>query len=144
MRLSLNLVDRIKNILSKKGMLLTVVLAVVGILLISLPGGDTGANAEDTEITLDEYKAKLEGELVDMCRSVKGVGKCQVMITFLRGEENTYKGSLLVESKPPRVLGVSVVCEGADSNSVKANLTEMICALFDIGSNRVAVLRLEN
>ncbi len=140
----MNLVDKIKGVLSKKGMILTVVLALVGILLISLPQGDKGVVGADTEITLDEYKAKLEGELVDMCRSVKGVGKCRVMITFLRGEENTYKGSLLVESKPPCVLGVSVVCEGADSNNVKASLTEMICALFDIGANRVAVLKLEN
>lgn len=139
----MNLVDKIKKALTNKGMVFTIALVLVGILLISLPQDNTAIKNDD-EITLDEYKARLEEELSDMCRSVKGVGKCYVMITFLRGEENTYKGSLLIESKPPRVLGVSIVCQGADSNNVRASLTEMICALFDIGANRVAVLKMEN
>ena len=85
----------------------------------------------------------LEGELVDMCEQVSGVGKCKVMITFERGAENVYKGSQLTESSPPKVLGVSVICTGGASESVKAELTGMICALFSIGANRVAILPME-
>ncbi len=145
MRLSLNLVEKIKELFKKKGVLLTAVLIAVGVLLISLPMGGAEQSANVTEkITLEEYKANLEGELSSMCERAEGVGRCRVMITLSRGEENTYKGSLLVESKPPRVLGVSVICEGGGSPTVKASLTEMICALFDIGTNRVAVLKLEN
>ena len=139
----MNSVDKIKDFLGKWGVVFTVLLVLVGILLVALPEGDKNEENGAYELTLTEYKAWLEGELSDMCHSVRGVGKCRVMITFLRGEENTYKGSLLVESKPPRVLGVTVICEGADSSSVRANLTEMICALFDIGSNRVAILKLD-
>jgi stage III sporulation protein AG len=47
----------------------------------------------------------------------------------------------LTESRPPLVLGVTVVCSGGDSDHVRARLTEMITALFDIPSNRVAVLK---
>lgn len=139
----MSLVEKIKNMLGKKGALLTLILAVIGVLLILIPTGSEEARADDM-VTLEEYKLKLEDELTDLCHSVKGVGRCRVMVTFLRGEENTYKGSVLIESKPPRVLGVSIVCQGADNDSVRAYLTEMICALFDIGANRVAVLRLEN
>ena len=65
------------------------------------------------------------------------------MITFERGEERTYKGSQIIETKPPRVLGVSVLCEGGASDRVRAEITEMLCALFDIGANRVSVLPLK-
>ena len=66
------------------------------------------------------------------------------MVTFSRGEENTYKGSKLTESRPPEVLGVTVVCDGGDNATVRARLTEMLSALFGIGSNRIAVLPSKN
>lgn len=104
----------------------------------------TEAEKNSQVITLEEYKEKLEGELSSLCSDVKGVGKCKVFITFERGEQSTYKGSVVIESKPPKVLGVTVVCRGADSEYVKSELTAMITALFDIGSNRVAVLKLNS
>ena len=118
-------------------------IGVLGLILIFIP--TSGGNSESKEETdsLTEYKLMLEGELVDMCEQVSGVGKCKVMITFERGAENVYKGSQLTESSPPKVLGVSVICTGGASESVKAELTGMICALFSIGANRVAILPME-
>ena len=93
---------------------------------------------------LNEYKERLEGELADICSSVSGVGKCRVTVTFERGEERVYKGSSLIESKPPKVMGVTVVCKGADSDNVRAEIVGMMSALFDIGANRIAVLKLNS
>ena len=93
---------------------------------------------------LNEYKERLEGELADICSSVSGVGKCRVTVTFERGEERVYKGSSLIESKPPKVMGVTVVCRGADSDNVRAEIVGMMSALFDIGANRIAVLKLNS
>ena len=90
----------------------------------------------------DADPAAVEEELADMCSSVSGVGRCKVTVTFERGEERVYKGSLLIESKPPKVLGVTVVCKGADSDLVRAEIVGMMSALFDIGANRIAVLKL--
>jgi len=129
-----------------KKSLLPLLLAVLGVALIffsSFGGADKQDDGKE-EKSLDEYKAELEEEIRSLCASVDGVGKCKVFITFERGEERVYKGSTLIEVKPPQVQGVTVVCRGADNDTVRCRITEMITALFDIGSNRVAVLKLNS
>lgn len=120
-------------------------LILLGILLIIISSfaGD-GDGASDAECSLDKYRIGLEEDLKSLCHSVEGVGRCKVFITLERGEQNTYRGSSVVETKPPKVLGVTVVCDGADRDSVKRDLTDMCTSLFGIGSNRVAVLKLNS
>ena len=121
------------------------VAVLVGILLIFMASAARGDPKESEEtLTLEEYKVELDARVASMCSAVEGVGKCKVFITFERGEYKTYKGSVLTESRPPKVLGVSVVCAGADSFYVQNALTEMLTALFDVGSNRIAVLKLNS
>lgn len=120
-------------------------LLILGILMLVF-SSSLGVEEEkkETEESLGEYKQKLESELADICSSVKGVGKCRVSVSFERGEERVYKGSALIESKPPKVMGVTVVCRGADSDAVRAEIVGMMSALFDIGTNRIAVLKLNS
>jgi len=92
---------------------------------------------------VEEYKRTLEGELEELCTSVRGVGRCRVTVTFSEGESLQYKGSSLIGSTPPRVMGVTVVCEGADRDSVREAISECMCSLFDIRSNRVCVLKMK-
>ena len=121
-------------------------LIAVGIILIFISSsfGNQKADNKTDEITLDEYKERLEEDISSICSDVSGVGKCRVFITLERGEQNTYKGSSVIETKPPKVLGVTVVCRGADSDYVRSELTDMLTALFDIGANRVAILKLNS
>ena len=128
-----------------KKILLVALIALIGILLIFISSRENEDSVpETTGISLDEYKERLEGEVASICSSVEGVGKCRVIISFERGEETVYKGSSVVEIKPPKVKGVIVACRGADNDNVKAELTDMMTALFDIGSNRVAILKLNS
>ncbi len=113
---------------------------LVGLFLISAPFSEAAEEASRTD-PLEEYKKTLEAEVASLASGVKGVGKCRVLITFERGAQYTYKSGELVETRPPLVLGVTVVCSGAESDLVRARLTEMLTALFDIPSNRVAVLK---
>ena len=92
--------------------------------------------------SLEEYKSELEEELEKLCSSVSGVGKCKVTVSFSSGEESVYKNGKLQETKPPKILGVAVACRGADSTKVRRELTELFTALYDIPSNRVAILKL--
>ena len=137
------LVSKFKNYKNNKKLSMVVLLFALGIMLIAISGA-TGNDAVENVPSLAQYKAELEDEVENMCSSVRGVGKCRVMITFERGEENTYKGSSLIESKPPKVMGISVVCRGADSLEVTRALVDMLTALFDIGSNRISVLKLNS
>ena len=128
-----------------KKTLSVILLLIVGIfLLIFSSSGFSEKSTERSVDTLAEYKRSLENELAEMCSSVRGVGKCRVSVSFERGEERLYKGSNLIESKPPKVMGVTVVCKGGDSDAVKAEVVDMMSALFGIGSNRIAVLKLNS
>ena len=122
-----------------------IVLFLLGALLLacSAIGGERNAEKESVD-SLAEYKVALEEELARLCSSVEGVGRCTVTVSFERGEEKLYKGSTLIETKPPRVMGITVVCSGADSDGVRASLTSMLSALFDVGTNRISVLKLNS
>lgn len=144
-RWSLNLISKIKTALgNKRAVIIILALTVIGAVLLCIPGGsgDRDENGVKNE-ELSEYKLRLEDELADICSSVAGVGRCRIMVTFERGAENVYKGTQLIESSPPRVSGVTVVCDGGDGSAVRGTLTEMISALFGIGKNRIAVLELK-
>jgi len=122
-----------------KKILIIAVLLLMGLFFsISFGGEDSTAEVQ----TLDGYKEKMEEELKKLCSSIDGVGKCTVTVSFSKGEESTYKSGKLVETKPPKVLGVAVACRGAESARVRQSLTELFTSLFDIPTNRVAILKL--
>lgn len=130
------------SVLKKNKRLAVCFFALLVLLLLAslLPGYQ---EKTDESFSLSEYKAKLEQELSELCSSVDGVGKCYVYITFEKGAENIYKSGELIESRPPRVLGVSVVCKGADSSAVRHELAELFTSIFGIGTNRVKILKLK-
>ena len=133
----------VKNyVTSNKKTLLVIALFVFGIIMLVFSSSVfSEKEAVETETDLEEYRERLEAELADICSSVSGVGKCRVMITFERGAEKIYKGSVLIESRPPNFMGVTVVCKGAESDAVRAEIVNMMTALFDIGANRISVLK---
>ena len=140
----MKLLDKLKILFKEKYRLIFVVLvAAVGVALVLFSlGGTKEEEVEKSSQSLAEYKAELEKELESACSSIRGVGRCEVIVTFSRGAENTYKGTNLIESKPPEVMGVSVICEGADSDEVRAGIVGMMSSLFSIGTNRVSVMKL--
>lgn len=129
---------------NKKSVLIFFLFVLGIIMLIFSSSVFSDENEEQKAEELVEYKAKLELELAEVCSSVSGVGRCKVTVSFERGEERIYKGSLLIESKPPKVMGVAVVCRGADSDKVRGEIVNIMCALFDIGANRVTVSKLNS
>ena len=112
---------------------------------------ETSANAFD----LATYKTTLEGEVKELCASVRDVGDVTVSLYFETGEEYVYASDktasggkdyvlssgdgLLLSVKLPPVSGVSVVCEGGDDKAVQKTLTDLLTSLFGIGANRVHI-----
>ena len=121
--------------------MLIAALVVLGIIvmLLSLLGGEDTASTE----ALSDYKKRLEDEIEELCSSVEGAGRCRVTVTFEEGESFEYRGTAVVGSAPPKVLGVTVVCEGGGSPEVCAGISRAMVALFDIGTNRVCVLKMK-
>lgn len=120
--------------------MLLLLAAGVALAVLSFAISDTDSGAE--ALSLEEYKARCESQLAELCSDIEGVGRCRVMISFAEGEQLEYKGGKLISSSPPRVLGVTVLCRGADSSTVRAQVSELCSALFDIGKNRICVLKL--
>ena len=102
---------------------------------------------EDAEV----YRASLESRLEELCASVSGVSSPDVFITLDSGEVSEYAANgsgqyvvsggdgLLVSRKMPRICGVAVVCVGGERTEIKRELTELISAALNIGSNRIHV-----
>lgn len=52
------------------------------------------------------------------------------------------QGGIVIRRTEPRVRGVAVVCKGAGSEKVKAQIIEAVTALLDISSARVSVAKM--
>ena len=123
----------------KRKLLMIIALGLGIIILLFSLGGNSSENTKKSR-TLEEYKRELEAELSELCESIDGAGKCMVSVSFSSGESLEYHGSDISGSTPPKVLGVTVICEGGNNSRVKADICDCMMSLFDIGSNRVCVL----
>lgn len=110
-----------KYILSGKGGVLAAALAAAGLLLL-LFGGVGG---EKTDVTPE---ASLEAQIAELCSATEGVGECRAMVTY--GDDG-------------EVFAVAVLCEGAESAEVRADIKELVGSLFGIGANRISVVKIK-
>ncbi|MBO5907927.1 MAG: hypothetical protein J6Q85_07255 [Clostridia bacterium] len=97
-----------------------VVFLALGIILLLI--GSAGLGGADTTEQVSD------GELSSMCSSLVGVGECRVMVTY---------------NEKGEVYAVAVLCEGAESVAVKERIYELVGSLYGIGTNRIAVLKID-
>lgn len=111
-----NLIEQLKGSKSSLWLIGLLALGVVFILL--------GSGVEVTQPTVDE-----EARVSEMCSLMDGVGECRVMMTYSPDDDS-------------RVYAVLVLCDGADSVTVREKITSLFCSLYGIGSHRVEIQRL--
>lgn len=163
-----NIGKTLKNVLGKKGMGFVVLGIFAGLLMLMVPSNEHSAeNAVSAEkiISSGEYCELLESKAVELIKELPDVRDCKVFITLDRGfryvyatdqhvreegsgketektvvlaKEGNGESPLLVEETMPSVAGVAVVCRGA-SYETQYRIIELMCALFDIKSNRITV-----
>ena len=97
-------------------------LMVIGVALIFIGSLSTRTVDSTTIINTDEQR------VAEMCSMIEGVGECRVMMTYTNDE----------------VFAVLVVCDGAESVSVREKITSLFTSLYGIGSNRVEIQQLNN
>lgn len=112
--------DRVKEFFAQTGAVKLLLPLILGVLLIAFSSIGSGEEPIATE----------EERTAELCSLVDGVGDCRVMITYREGDGEE------------QVYAVAVLCDGAESVQVRAELTELICSLYGIGANRVKVLHL--
>ena len=138
-------------------------LAVIGLSLgvvLMLAGGFDGfggkENADEEQLPSAEiYREQVEPRICDLCSAVRGAGEVRVFVTLSGGYEYVYacdgegdcvtvgSGSserAVVEAiRSPQVIGVGVVCTGAENATVKQSLIDLISSSLNIGANRIVV-----
>lgn len=131
----------LRSLLSRKRWLVTGVCLLLGVLLLLLGGGERRVEGEATDTNgVRAYEHALEAELAELLSSVKGVGRCRVMLTLSSYEVSEYRGGRTEAVSPARVEAVTVVCEGAESAAVRATLCEVLSSLLAVGAHRITVL----
>ncbi len=156
---------------SDKRRRLLVVLGVVGILLLALsevlPRREkTASSSAATTVAADQVEQALERRIATLIGQVEGVGRCQVMVTVERGEQQVYAAhtvtdrdgqeetiltvdtdagtvGLPVATLQPAVKGVAVVCTGGGDEAVRRQVTELVATAFHISDRRVCVAKLK-
>ena len=149
-----------ENLHGKQGRaMLAMVTGVLALLLILLselfPQKTASAAPSGNDQTALQYQTQLE----QLISQLNGAGRTTVMVTLETGEESIYAvdtqsgnlqeqsthvllddGSALTETiYLPQIRGVAVLCDGGGDVRVAARITEMVCALLDLPSNRVCI-----
>lgn len=164
--------EKIKERLKSDKRLAVIVCAgIAGILLLMLselvPHSEEKKAEEPAETGLAEYEQSIEERLSGLISSIDGAGRTRVMITLDSGDENVYatkdksseksyekeyvvikndgdEDGMLLKVIEPEIRGVAVVCEGADSATVKQEIINTVTAVLGIGTSRVNIAKMKN
>ena len=140
----------LKYFKNMKGKWTLLLLGILGVTLL-LFGGDLFPEAEEERPSSEDYRSTLCSEITALCREVRGVGEVTVLLTLESGESYTYAenssggyitaggNGLLLESRPPRVAGVAVVCDGGGDPAVREELCALLSAALGIGTHKVKI-----
>ena len=151
--------------IKKEYILVALLLAVVLFIFMQNFNFDAFNFNFEKETTMS-YKTEVENSLVKILESVNGVGKVNVFVTVdgtaeevvLKNvetkTENNIKTSIetavLVNGKPyiikslnPNIIGVIVVCEGADNLQVKMAITEILVTSLKVNTESVRIIKMK-
>ncbi|MBO5657164.1 MAG: hypothetical protein J6R94_03170 [Agathobacter sp.] len=112
------------------------ILLGVMLLIVVLPssGNKTQAVSKADSVTQGDMEESLKRVLMAM----EGVGKVEVMITTLPGNQNFFGE----EEETPLVCGVVVVAQGAGDALVESRILEAVKALFGIDSHKISIVKM--
>lgn len=140
----------LKYFKNMKGKWTLLALGLLGLFLLLFGGGLFPAE-EGGGVDGEDYRTTLSTEVAMLCREVRGVGEVTVLLTLEAGESYSYAenasggyitaggSGLLLESRPPRVAGVAVVCDGGGDPAVREEITALLSAALGIGAHKVKV-----
>lgn len=136
---------------------------LLGIFLMLLPQKQESLEREVPAET--EAALTLEEELSAMLSKISGVGKAEVLLTELSGSSTIYQTDttqnqensdtvivmdrnreeqgLVKQVLPPVYMGALVVCQGADSASVRLSVVDAVKSVTGLSSDCITVLKMK-
>lgn len=139
-----------------------IIAVVVGIFLF----GNFNLSIFGSQNTTANYESELELKLENTIKNVQGAGKVSVVITtdgssseevlkesvttYENGVKTTKENVVMVNGKPyviktnaPKVVGVVVVCQGANDLSVKLAITEILTTTLNVDCDNIRILKMK-
>lgn len=144
---------------------LIIILSLIALVIFfsSFSGGSTFNLFSDTK---SEESVDIESKLSKLISNIDGVGKTIITVNLdgsleeivlkntetitENGKTITTENAVLIngkpyviKEKPPKVLGVVVVCEGADNIKTKLAITEVITTCLEVSSDNIRILKMK-
>lgn len=149
------------------------VVLIIGLILLLLPSNTKKqSNQIVPESRVEHSSLYLESEsLSSILQSVEGAGKVHVLLSTASGEKTVYQtngdtdtsgdghstktetviisdaqrneSGLITQINPPTYLGAIVVCEGADSATVRLAITQAVAKITGLSTDGICVLKMK-
>ena len=156
--------SRGKELVKKYRYVLLVVLA--GLFLMALPDGKN-AKAAPEPAAETEPGQNLQTDLEEILSQIQGAGRVRVLLTQREGERTLYQTDedstssgvrsdtvllsgadrsqtgLVQQINPPVYLGAVIVCQGADSASVRLAIVSAVGSVTGLSADKITVLKLK-
>jgi len=148
-----------------------IIILIIGLVLMLLPGKTDKSSPSAPEKSTEFNSLYLTSEaLSKILQSVEGAGRVQVLLSPASGEKTLYQTNsdtnisgkdndakietviisdsqrnetgLITQINPPTYLGAIVVCEGADSASVRLAITQAVIKITGLNADKICVLKM--
>ena len=145
-----------------------VMIVLLGVVLMCLPSGKKDTQVPTATSTSEEtVQSGLEESLAAILSQIKGAGQVEVLLTEAKGAETLYQSDgdtgtdtdrqdtviisdadraqsgLVRQVNPPSYQGAIVVCQGADSASVRLAIVEAVSSVTGLGADHITVLKMK-
>ena len=148
-----------------------IVIILIGIGLLIIPQKQNKSEVVKTDKTINNQTFDTD-ELTLILQSVQGAGKVKVMLSYATGENTIFQidndtnfsgdsnatqsktvvitdsqraeNGLIKRIDPPTYLGAIVVCEGAESATVRLAITQAVSKITGLSTDNICVLKMES
>ena len=146
------------------------VILLIGLLLLLIPDKKETVVKQTTEISHNNIEIEAES-LAEILENVEGAGRVQVLLSIAAGEKTLYQtnqdasvsaehsttkietviitdsnrneSGLISQTYPQTYKGAIVVCQGADSPSVRLAVTQAVARITGLGTDHICVLKMK-
>lgn len=162
--------NKVKQLISKyKYAALILLIGVALMLMPSLSAG--GSKQTDTTEQIKEQTADLAEDLEKILSEIDGAGRVEVMLTVSQGEQTFYQTDsdhsnadssvktnsntviitddsrnehgLVTRVDPVKYMGAVVLCQGADSPSIRLSIIDAVSKVTGLGADQICVLKMK-
>lgn len=141
---------------------------LVGLVLMLIPTSVKEKEFHAVSQSVSEStKMTDEDRLSSLLSNIQGAGMVEVLLSYREGEQTIYhedaqtdadsdqrtavivtdsdrnESALVSRVDPPRFLGAIVVCQGADSATVRLAIVEAVSKYTGLGADQIAVLKMK-